>query len=181
LHLRALRRHTGLGGRSLTLELDRLSALGLVRRVERAGRVQFVADQEHPAWSPLWHLARYSIGAVETLGDALADVEGLAAAFVYGSIARGDPRPDSDVDLFVVGEAVNRSQLAHATMAAGSLLGREVNVTLYRPSELAEQAADGEGFVPAVLAGTKAWVVGDDAVLSALLADISPGPRRKRA
>ncbi|MBI4520957.1 MAG: nucleotidyltransferase domain-containing protein [Gemmatimonadetes bacterium] len=49
---------------------------------------------------------------------------GLEGAFVYGSIARGDERSDSDVDVLLVGGIRDRVEVARRTMEAGALLVR---------------------------------------------------------
>lgn len=62
--------------------------------------------------------------------------EKIEAAFVFGSVARGSDRPDSDVDMFDLGPVLQRLQQA---------LGREVDLNLHTPSEWRALAADGYG------------------------------------
>lgn len=97
-HLRALERHTGLGKRSLQTELERLEAMGLVRRQREGRRVRYVRDAAHPQWRAIDSLVRAYAPAL-VLRDALRGVPGVEAAFVFGSAARGETRPDSDIDL----------------------------------------------------------------------------------
>lgn len=56
---------------------------------------------------------------------ALAGAAGVRAAFVFGSVARGKARPDSDVDIAVVGQGIDTLSLSAALSMA---LGREVDV-----------------------------------------------------
>jgi len=56
---------------------------------------------------------------------ALASEAGVRAAFVFGSVARGKARPDSDVDIAVVGHGIDTLSLA-ATL--GTALRCEVDV-----------------------------------------------------
>ena len=50
---------------------------------------------------------------------------GVSHAAVFGSVARGDARPDSDVDLLVRVAAGNQSRLK---LELESLLGRKVDI-----------------------------------------------------
>jgi predicted nucleotidyltransferase len=56
------------------------------------------------------------------VAEAIAPVEGVEAAFVFGSHARGDAREDSDVDVLVVSVAPETSLGREA--AEASLVGR---------------------------------------------------------
>jgi predicted nucleotidyltransferase len=159
-HVRALERATGLGPRSLQTELERLAALGVLVRQEEGGRVRYHLDEESPAWTPLRQLARHLSEPADVLPFALADVSGLEAAFIFGSHARGEARPDSDVDLFVVGEELDEADLLRHTLEAGVLLDREVNVVTVTRAELSARMAEGRRFFRDVLEGAKQWVHG---------------------
>jgi predicted nucleotidyltransferase len=161
VHLRLLGRLTRLGRRSLENELTRLERLGLVERRREGRNVVVGADQDHPGWRALREMVRQFADPAEVLSGALAVVDGVEAAFVFGSFARGDTRPDSDVDLFVVAEESARRELGRETAEASVLLGRPVEVTLYSPDTLRRRLAGDNAFVRRVVEGPKRWVVSD--------------------
>jgi predicted nucleotidyltransferase len=102
--------------------------------------------------------------------DALIDVTGIQAAFVFGSIAKATHRKDSDVDVFVVeDEAVDRKALYRQLAEVGLLLGREVNTVRYTAQALAERLGNRDHaasqFVREVLKGPKRWVAGAAAAI----------------
>jgi predicted nucleotidyltransferase len=130
----------------------------------------FQANSTAPLWSALRQVVRNVADPTELLRDALADVPGIDAAFVYGSTARGDTRPDSDVDLFVVGALTDESGLAGRTMEVSAILEREVNVSRYSRAALKRRLDAGSPFLERVLAGPKRWVLGDSRRLSRLVA-----------
>lgn len=117
----------------------------------------------------LRQLVRELADPVEVIRDALSDVPGTVAGFVFGSFARGDVREDSDVDVLVLGEAIAEDLLSRRTLDAGVLLGREVNVVSMSRAELRRRLQTGSGFLPRVAAGPRRWLVGDEATLSAAL------------
>jgi predicted nucleotidyltransferase len=167
LHFRALQRVTGVSSRSLQHEMARLEALGLVQR-ERDGRlVRYRAVSDHPRWSVLREMVRQFAEPAELLRVALSEVPGLEAAFIYGSVARGDTHAESDIDVFALGDALKsletRLALTQRAVEASILLDREVNVTRYTRDKL--EARRTGGFLSSVLAGPKQWLVGDETVL----------------
>jgi len=169
MHFRALQRHTGLGNRSLQQQLERLVGWGVVLREEEEGVIRYRACQGAPRWVALRALVRSFADPAEVLGEALSDVGGIEAAFVFGSSARGEARADSDVDLFVVGDAIPAAKLGRATSAAAILLDREVDVKRFTRAKLERVLGGGDaGFTTSALKGPKRWVVGSDSSLAGL-------------
>jgi predicted nucleotidyltransferase len=167
LHFRALQRALAVSSRSLQHELARLERMGLIQR-EREGRlVRYRAVADHPRWAALRELVRQFAEPAELLRVALGGVPGIEAAFIFGSCARGQMHPDSDIDVFVLGNALKdretRLSLTQGTLEASMLLDREVNVSRYTRDKL--EAGRDDGFVSAVLTGPKLWLVGDETVL----------------
>jgi predicted nucleotidyltransferase len=163
LHFRALQRHTGLGSRSLQSELRRLEEWGVLERIREGDTVIYQLQQRDPRWKALYTLVRSFADPTEVLTEALADVSGVEAAFVFGSVARGEARPESDVDLFILGDGILSTDLGRATMSAELLLDREVDVKRFTRSKLKRVMEQGDsGFVSAALRGPKRWIAGSE-------------------
>jgi predicted nucleotidyltransferase len=166
-HVRALERHTCLGKRSLQVELERLEGMGLVRREAEGRRVVYRRDDANRQWRAIESLvAEYAPGLV--LRDALRDVSGIDAAFVFGSHARGDARPDSDIDLLVLGDEIDDAELGAALLQTALVLDRPVDVKRYDARRFVRDRIAGASFLPAALAGPMHFLVGSPAAL--------PGP-----
>jgi predicted nucleotidyltransferase len=63
--------------------------------------------------------------------EGLLRAKGVAALWIFGSVARGDARPDSDVDLAVAFRADTEpslSTIAHLKEELGEVLGRRVDL-----------------------------------------------------
>ena len=163
-HVRALERHTGLGKRSLQVELSRLEAMGLLRREVEGRRVVYLREAGNAQWRAVESLvAAYAPGLV--LREALADVPGVEAAFVFGSLARGDARPDSDVDLFLYGDHIAEAELGAALLDATLALDRRIDAKRYDRDRFLRDLYPGMSFLPAALAGPKQWLIGSRDVL----------------
>ncbi|HSW29056.1 MAG TPA: nucleotidyltransferase domain-containing protein [Longimicrobiales bacterium] len=162
LRFRDIQRRIGVGSRSLQLELRRLEDLELIARQGRGREVRFRACTDNPLWLPVWQMVAGLARPDEICRILLADLAGVDAAFVYGSVARDDARPDSDVDVFVVGAGVDEIELARRTSEAGALLGREVNVAIYTPQQVREMVRAGHPYIGRVMREPKIWVRGED-------------------
>lgn len=166
-HVRALERHTGLGKRSLQAELARLEAMGLVRREVDGRRVVYRRDAANRQWRAIESLvAEYAPGLV--LRDALNDVSGIDVAFIFGSQARGDARPDSDIDLLILGDEIDDAELGAALLQTALVLDRPVDVKRYDAESFVRDRAPGASFLTAALAGPSQFLIGSpDALPSA--------------
>jgi predicted nucleotidyltransferase len=167
LHFRALKERLGLGTGALQRELARLERLGLIARTDEQGRVFYTPITEHPSWRAFRTLLREHADPMDVLRDALSGVTGIKAAFVYGSTVRGDTRPDSDIDLFIVEEGMPLHEIGRATTEAQSLLDREIDLRCYTPSKLAKGLEQGSSFLDDVLSGPKTWLIGSEDLLPA--------------
>lgn len=161
-HGRAIQQRTGLTPRSLQTELARLEALGVISRRAEGRLVRYELVEGNPRWRALRALIRELADPVDVVRNALADVPGIGAAFVFGSFARGDTREDSDVDVFIIDDGIPHDQRARRTIDAEILLGREVSVVEMTRDELAGRIETGSSFIRNVLSGPKVWLVGSE-------------------
>lgn len=172
-------RDTGLGARSVQMELARMERLGLVRQ-ERATHGRHVVvhvAQLHPAWAPLRALVRTYADPEDVLKMTIAGLPHVVAAFIFGSVARGDARSDSDCDFMVIIDSsasaeeyrMVKTELAMQAGESGLALGRELSVAVYSVTELQARVASGHAFISRVLLGAKRWVRGSARDLEARL------------
>lgn len=169
VHLRELERRTGLATSSLQSELRRMTRLGVLTRTVERGRVCYAAAEGHDAWRGWRLLIRACADPSDVLREAFAGSTGIDAAFVFGSRARGDARPDSDVDLFIVGEPASARALRRGPLLeAESLIGRDLDVIEYTPEQFADRSRSGNAFVARVLREPKQWLAGSPSALQPL-------------
>ena len=157
--------------RSLQTELARLQQLGLVHREVSGRRVRYLVNEQSPRWRLVRELVRELAAPTDVVRDALSDVPGVEAAFVFGSMARGtDIREGSDIDVFVLRGDLDEDRLARRTIDAGVLLTRDINPVVMEADELKERLSSGSGFLQNVLSSPKRWVAGDERALQPTLA-----------
>jgi predicted nucleotidyltransferase len=139
-------------------ELSRLVSAGLVE-AEDVGRTRvFRAARESPLYAPLRSLLERTVGVEEILRDRLTRLDGVEAAAIYGSWASGEVRPESDIDLLVIGE-VDYGELASVVTEAERRAGREIGLSLFSRDEL-RQHLQRAGFLSRVLGGELIELVG---------------------
>ncbi len=149
-------------------ELARLEASGLVT-VTRVGKQKhYQANAGSPVFEELRALVLKTFGLADVLGAALAPVSrSISAAFVYGSIAKGQDTAASDIDLMVISDRLTYADLFATVEEASARLGRKVAPTIYSPKELSKRVKQDNAFVTRVLAQPKLWLIGDESVLAA--------------
>ena len=145
--LAQLARELRLDGGGITREANRLERAGLVRS-ERVGRSRVLHPNENSPYYPeLSGLLLKAFGPATILGPALARVDGIEHAYLFGSWAaryQGEPGPPpADIDLLLIGTP-EWGAVARVARELTSLLGREVNPTILSPDQWRD---DEDGFV----------------------------------
>ncbi|GAB4262420.1 MAG: hypothetical protein Kow00122_18870 [Thermoleophilia bacterium] len=161
-----------LTGSSLYLvqrELKRLEKVGLISREHWGRQVRYRVNVHHSGFAGLRQALLNTVALANRLRAALAPIDAVKLAFIYGSIATGEATADSDVDVLVVGD-IGLRDVAAGLVPALREIGREPNIVVLSPEELRERVARGEHFVATVLRGPRMWLVGDDNDLAATLA-----------
>lgn len=119
---------------SVHREVERAEAAGIITS-RRVGNIRFVrADTDSPYYDSMSDLLVKAFGPPHVLAEALEGVEGIEAAYVYGSWAArlhgvAGRRPVNDIDVLVLGEP-DRAELYEALGDVEGRLGRPVNVVI---------------------------------------------------
>lgn len=168
LYLRRLEQFFGARSASFQRDLRRLEALGAIAKVPKdkadARRVSYAVVRAWPLWPAMRKLVAELSDPLVLVQEALRGISGVEAAFVYGSYASGRATAESDLDVFVFGDAVDARAMRRSLNELSILLGREVNPIVYSRLKLAERLSANDGgnrrFLKDVLTGPKAWVAG---------------------
>ncbi len=151
LHVRELARLTDTHAGSLHRELARLAEVGLLTRSKRGNQVLYQANTESPVFAELAGLFRKTGGLADVLREALLPLAvRIQAALIFGSVARGEENPHSDIDVLVVGTAAF-SEVVMALHPCQEVLGREINPAVYSPEEWQARLACQDAFAHDIL------------------------------
>jgi DNA-binding transcriptional ArsR family regulator len=143
----------GVSGATVMREVQRMQDAGLVSSTRRGNTRLVRVLTDHEVYAPLAELLALTFGPLAVLREALARVDGIERAFIYGSwAARYHEQPGGipgDIDLMIIGSP-DRAALDDVLEVAEASLHREVNV---RRVAVEEWEADDGAFKRTVVAG----------------------------
>lgn len=143
-------------------ELNLLADAGLIKRSTVGNLVFYQANQEHPEYPELRALLAKTAGVFQMLKRALAPLSSrIGIAFVYGSVARGEEKATSDIDLMVIG-AASLDEVLDAVRPVEKRLGRPVNPTIYSNEDLKARLRSGNHFLQSLKKSKKVYLIGDE-------------------
>jgi predicted nucleotidyltransferase len=168
-YLRQIVREAGVGLGPAQRELRQLTDAGLIQRTVQGRQVYYKADQESPVFKEIKSLVTKTVGVAETLQKALASIKKrIKIALVYGSIARGEEKQRSDIDILIVGD-MTFSEIVKKLSGVHDTLGRDVNPTVYSIDEFQRKVKEKHYFLNEVLSGEKIFVIGNENELKRLV------------
>ena len=166
LHVREIERRSGLNDSTLRQELRKLVRLELVQCRRDSNRVYYRAKTESPLYPEIRNLVLKTSGLSDVLKSALMDKR-IRVAFVFGSIARGEEKAGSDVDLMVIGQLGLRD-LSRLLSGIEEKIGREVNPHVLREEEFRKRIRAKEHFVSSVMETPKIFITGSQRELETM-------------
>jgi predicted nucleotidyltransferase len=151
------------GSGAVQRELQRLTESGLVT-VRRVGNQKhYQANRAAPIFEELRGIAVKTLGPAEAVREALVPLaDRIRAAWIFGSIAKGTDRAQSDVDVMIVADGLTLEEAFTALEAAELSLGRKVSPTLYTSKEFERRQKANNPFLTKVLAGERILLMGDE-------------------
>lgn len=167
IHLRDLARLAGLSPAALQKELTSLAAKEFVLTRRDGNRLYYRANIAHPLFPDLCGIVLKTSGIAAELGRALAAVETIDCALIFGSVAAGTASGQSNVDLLVIGSTGLR-KITPALRGVADSLGREINPICVTPAEWRGKLQRGDAFAARVSAEPKLWLKGGPDAFAAM-------------
>ena len=160
-HLREIARATHTQPGTVRRELSLLAEAGVIEREVLGNQVRFRANESYPIYEELRSILKNTTGVADQLRAALAPLTGsIVAAFIYGSVASGQERPNSDIDLMIIG-TVRFEDVIRLIHPYQEELRREINPHVYTAAEFNRRSDEESSFIARILELPKIAVIGD--------------------
>jgi predicted nucleotidyltransferase len=144
-------------------ELSKLEGSALVS-IERIGNQKhYRANQASPIFEELRGLVEKTVGLAEPIKKSLEPyADAIKSAFVYGSVAKGADTAHSDIDLMVIGDNLNYSDLYTAAQNVESKLRRKVNPLFLSPEDWQRKISDKGSVFSKISHSPKLFIIGSE-------------------
>ena len=159
-HLREIERQSDLSIGTVRQEAANLEKMGLIIKRKDSNRTYYKADRGHPLYPVIHQLVLKTSGLVDILKDALFD-SAVDFVFVFGSIARGTDKAESDIDLFIISDLSLR-EITKNLKNISSLIGRELNPYVIKHEAFIKRKKENEHFVIRVMNSPKIFIIGTE-------------------
>lgn len=144
-------------------QLGRLAESGWISVLPVGNQKYYQANRDCPAFDELHGLILKTVGLVEPIRRALAKRRSdVHAAFIYGSVARGDDRADSDIDLMVISDRLTFPEIYDSLQPVERRLGRTINPNVMGRAEWIAKRAKADSFAARISAQPRLFIVGRD-------------------
>lgn len=161
-YLNEIVRLAAVGKGSVSRELEKLCAAGLLTVSRQGNQNHYRANANNPIFNELKAITQKTFGVVDIIKAALVPLlPQLSRAFIYGSVAQGTEHAGSDIDLMLVGDDISYSEVMDLLAPAEKQLGRTINPTLYTVAEFTDRKTNHQPFIQRVMEQPKLWLVGD--------------------
>jgi predicted nucleotidyltransferase len=144
-------------------ELAKLARSGLVS-VERIGKQKhYRANPAAPIFEELRGLVEKTVGLSEPIKRSFEPYAGaIKSAFIYGSVAKGLDTAQSDIDLIVIGDDLNYSDLYAAAQNVERKLRRKVHPLFLSPKEWHRKTTDAGSVFSKISRSPKIFIIGSE-------------------
>lgn len=159
-------RRVNSGSGAVQRQLAAFLAADLVTVTRVGNQKHYQANRSAPIFDELHSLVLKTVAFVEPLRDALMTLSAdIQRAFVFGSVAAGTAKADSDLDLLIVKR--DESMLDHAAVYEAlepveSLLQRRIEPVLMSEPDWRRKRAVPGSFASRVALGPKLSIIGED-------------------
>lgn len=159
-HLREIQRRSGFAIDTVRKEAEKMEKLGLIIKRVDGNRNYYSSNKKHQLYRGIHELVLKTVGLSDVIKEALSDAD-IEYAFIFGSIAEGSEKVESDIDIFVIGE-VGLRKMSSLLSAATQTLEREINPFIISKTEFLRRIEEKEHFINSVLKSPRIMLIGDE-------------------
>jgi predicted nucleotidyltransferase len=156
-------RLAGSGTGAVHRQLRRLEVAGWVTVTRVGNQKYYQANEACPAFAELRGLIAKTVGLVEPIRTALEPLsDDISVAFIYGSIAKGEERAESDIDLLILSATLGLADVYTALQQAETALGRSVNPNIMTPEQWKKRCQAPDSFAARIASQPHLFVLGGE-------------------
>jgi len=156
-------RHVDSGVGAVDRELNRLHRSGLVTLKRVGNQKHYRANKDAPVFDELRGLLEKTVNVTAPLKKSFEPyANGIHSAFVFGSVAKGSDTADSDVDVLVIGDGLNYSDLYTAAQEAELTLKRPVRPLFMSSHDWQRRASDEGSVLNKISQSPKLFFIGSE-------------------
>ena len=159
--MRELERGVGCTIGPIQAELKKLLGVQLVSSRRDGNRLYYRANAEHPLYPDIHSMVLKTSGLGDYLRECFSRREDITLVFVFGSMASGEERATSDIDLMIIG-SIGLRAVSGLLADFRATVGREVNPHVFSIKEFLKRRTEGEDFITTVLSSSKLFVKGTE-------------------
>ncbi len=123
--------------------LKKWADVGLVERTQVGRNISYHASND-PLLAGLTDILRRNDEVVTDIASALPDEAEIAV--VFGSVARGEEKATSDIDVLVLGDELSELRVNALLRPVGRKHSREIHASVFSRKEFEQMLADGNDF-----------------------------------
>lgn len=156
-------RNVNSGVGAVERELSKLEGSALVSIKRIGNQKHYRANQASPIFEELRGLVEKTVGLAEPIKKSLEPyADAIKSAFVYGSVAKGTDTAHSDIDLMVIGDDLNYSDLYTAAQNVESKLRRKVHPLFLSPEDWQRKISDKGSVFSKISQSPKLFIIGSE-------------------
>ena len=168
-YLSNLARQTSRTPSSLQRELKDLVETGIFKSRVEGNRIYYQPSKNCPIYLELKAITTKTVGLVDCLQGVFQGLESAVDwAFVYGSMARGEERSNSDLDLMVIG-SISLRDLTIGLRSLRQHLQRDINPSVFPLEEFKKRVHEKDPFLINLLDSPKLYILGEHGELDRAL------------
>jgi predicted nucleotidyltransferase len=156
-------RYAGVGIGSVLRELEKLSNVGLLTIEKIGNQKHYTANRKSPIFEELRGVVQKTFGLADVIRKALDGFrDSVELAFIYGSVAKGTDKANSDVDVMIISDQLSYPEILASVAPIEATIGRSVNPTIYTTKEFKDKIQLDNSFVTRVVTQQKIYLIGSE-------------------
>lgn len=137
-HLRGLAEEFDESTNAVRVELNRLEEANMLLSESVGNKKVYKANTKHPLFPDVQNILKKVIGIDEIIEMVLQKLGGLSSVYLTGCLAEG--KNCREIELILVGNAVNETYLSQLVAHATKLLNRKIITHLHTEAEFEKNA-----------------------------------------